>query len=974
MTGQPPLDAEAGYLTSQLAAGEQPRIGVTLSTLTDDQDRSVRRTLPTVLGMRDLTLFMVLIVVFISNTNGVQFGGPIAFLYWALGLITFLVPFALVTRWLARRYPGKCTPYLWIGHILGPNWSFISAFCIWLPGVLAVVSVIDNGLIFIQYLLPTWFVTPVQQCLGIIVILAIATTLTCLPLRWLKHLLSMFAILYLAVFALVGTAGLWWLESGHPAALSLNAPAAWQPNAANFPIYGVIILACLGVNIPLLMSGEVGQKRASKAGIVHGDSGRRALKRASLYVWWGTILSFLAYVAGTFGIMIVVPASQAGSMTASVQVINIVFGPLGGNIVDIVLALSQIAITMAFILMFARVLIAVSRDRRLNPLLASVNRHGVPVRSIIVQATIVACVTILSFVAVPGIFGAIVRPADLAVEIYSVMQAGTAVVWLCSVVQIFVMVLWLLYRRKHRLSLSKRSRMLQRVLLIGISVLGIGASLIGIWATVSSSWIPTLLSNDRWTIIVCGVISLSFMLGWFGSELPRMHALLGEQRRVNSREVALRQELQVSYEEQQMLVQQQQVLLAEVDRLYREQAWAAVTDAVTGLPNHRAVMSRLEEEVSRCQRTNDSCAVLFIDLDHFKWVNDTWGHRAGDAILCEIAGRLRATLRLEDFVGRYGGEEFAVVLTDADKKSAHQTAERLRETIANEPCTWMAEDTQLVVPIAVTGSIGIAVYSLHGVTREELVENADRAMYKAKHSGRNCVCIVDINNVPSPDETKNQDRFTVSQRSGDMALPGPRDNLNQAVQALTAAASVHDQGTDDHAHRIILLAEATARILKQPEEEIHLLRLAALLHDIGKIGIPDAILHKPGPLTNEEWIIMRRHPEIGRQILEQTGGVFQHLASIVVAHHERWDGHGYPRGLAAEAIPITARILSVVDAYDAMISRRPYREPLSVDEARAELQQCAGGQFDPRVVTAFLQILDERKELQGALPGELARA
>src|SRR5205807_4479804 len=137
--------------------------------------------------------------------------------------------------------------------------------------------------------------------------------------------------------------------------------------------------------------------------------------------------------------------------------------------------------------------------------------------------------------------------------------------------------------RKHRLALSNRSRMLQRVLLISISLLGIGASLIGIWATVSSSWIPTLLSNDRWTIIVCGVISLSFMLGWFGSELPRMHALLGEQRRVNSREVGLRQELQVSYEEQPMLVQQQQVLLAEVDRLYRQQASAAVTDAATGL-------------------------------------------------------------------------------------------------------------------------------------------------------------------------------------------------------------------------------------------------------------------------------------------------------------------------------------------------------------------------------------------------------
>src|SRR5437660_1726129 len=255
-----------------------------------------------------------------------------------------------------------------------------------------------------------------------------------------------------------------------------------------------------------------------------------------------------------------------------------------------------------------------------------------------------------------------------------------------------------------------------------------------------------------------------------------MHALLGEQQRVNYREVALRQELQASYEEQQILVQQQQELLAEVERLYREQARAAVTDAVTGLPNHRAVMSQLEEEISRCQRSNDSCAVLFIDLDHFKWVNDTWGHRAGDAILGEIAGRLRATLRLEDFVGRYGGEEFAIVLTNANSKSAQQTAERLRKAVADEPCMWIAEDTQSVVPIVVTTSIGIAVYAMHGVTREELVENADRAMYKAKHSGRNCVCVVDIDNAPTPARTKSQDMSSASQRSERKALPGPHDN------------------------------------------------------------------------------------------------------------------------------------------------------------------------------------------------------
>src|SRR5205085_12028521 len=157
-----------------------------------------------------------------------------------------------------------------------------------------------------------------------------------------------------------------------------------------------------------------------------------------------------------------------------------------------------------------------------------------------------------------------------------------------------------------------------------------------------------------------------------------------------------------------------------------------------------------------------------------------------------------------------------------------------------------------------------------------------------------------------------------------------------AVQALTAAASAHDRGTSAHAQRLIRLAEATARNLGRSEEELRLIRLGALLHDIGKIGIPEAILHKPGPLTEEEWAVMRRHPDIGRQILEQTGGILQLLSHIIAAHHERWDGQGYPNKLAREAIPVSARILAVVDSYDAMTSDRPYRKAMSVAEARIE--------------------------------------
>ena len=479
-------------------------------------------------------------------------------------------------------------------------------------------------------------------------------------------------------------------------------------------------------------------------------------------------------------------------------------------------------------------------------------------------------------------------------------------------------------------------------------------------------------------------------------EIAHLRSVVNEQRGEIDREVALRVRLQDAYDEQRLLVQQQQELLAEVDRLYKEQAQTAVTDAITALPNHRALMNRLEEELAHCRRVDRSCAILFIDIDHFKRVNDTWGHRAGDAVLHEIGARLclaqkvrkrvrsavsvgqgsrhygqytyppdflstaRSIMRKEDFVGRYGGEEFAIILTNTGLSGARVVAERLRVAIARKPCFWEAGGGQADVPIPVTVSIGVAVYKLHGLTREALVESADRAMYRAKRSGRNCIRMAEV-------------KESVPRQEIQPVLEAPRHvHMLEAgtVRVLTAIASAHDQGTDAHAHRLVHLAEATARELGRSEEEVHLIRLAALLHDIGKISIPDAILHKPGPLTDEEWAIMRRHPQVSWEILKQAGGIFHLLAHIVVAHHERWDGRGYPNGLAQESIPIGARIIAVVDSYDAMTSRRVYREPLTIEQAKTELRRCAGSQYDPQVVAAFLRVLDEQE--QGMLPPEMA--
>ena len=371
------------------------------------------------------------------------------------------------------------------------------------------------------------------------------------------------------------------------------------------------------------------------------------------------------------------------------------------------------------------------------------------------------------------------------------------------------------------------------------------------------------------------------------------------------------------------------------------------TDPLTGLPNHRTVMTRLEEEISRCQRSQETCAVLFIDLDHFKHINDTWGHRAGDAVLCETGRRLTQALRLEDFVGRYGGEEFAVILVDVTLEEARQVAGRLQQVLADEPFKWEADDAFQSTSIKITGSIGVALLRTHANTCETLIEAADAAMYHAKHTGRNRVCV-----------SGEEQEFAraLLEEEGDEHTSDTR-----MLQALTAVAHVHDGDTSAHSMRIVRMAKETARMLGCAEEEVHLVRLAALLHDIGKVGVPHEILHKPGPLNDDEWSVMRRHPKIGRHILAQAGGKFELLSHIVVAHHERWDGKGYPYGLSGESIPLGARILAVADSFDAMTSDRPYRKAMSTARAREELQRCSGTQYDPRVITAFLHMLDAQE-------------
>ena len=260
-----------------------------------------------------------------------------------------------------------------------------------------------------------------------------------------------------------------------------------------------------------------------------------------------------------------------------------------------------------------------------------------------------------------------------------------------------------------------------------------------------------------------------------------------------------------------------------------------------------------------------------------------------------------------------------------------------------------------------TVSIGIAAHGIHGTQREELLETADLLMYRAKLDGRNCVRVAYertcANRLTLP-KTYTRAR---SLREHVESLADGEENTTQlsaqALQGLAAMIQAHDATTSTHARRLVWLAEATGYHLGVSSEDLFLMRMGGLFHDIGKIGVPDAILNKCGPLTEEEWEVMRKHPIIGARILEKMGGFFYRLVPVVLAHHERWDGTGYPQRLKELQIPLASRVLGVVDAYDTMVSRRPYKEPMSESAALAELRRGSGTQFDPAVVQTFLAVL-----------------
>jgi len=355
----------------------------------------------------------------------------------------------------------------------------------------------------------------------------------------------------------------------------------------------------------------------------------------------------------------------------------------------------------------------------------------------------------------------------------------------------------------------------------------------------------------------------------------------------------------------------------------------ALTDPLTGLGNHRSFQERVQRELVGAEARNTAFTLCMIDIDDFKRINDLFGHPVGDNVLAQVGARLRQNG--EAF--RLGGDEFALLLPALSAEEALPIAQSVLARIAS---------LELGDVGSVTASAGVASFPAQAFGRGELIQLADSALYWAKEHGKNRV------HVYRPEVVELAELRRLAH--------GPdRAARFRAAASLAKAVDARDTYTGSHSTRVAELGAWIAAHLGLDAEQVELTRLAGSLHDLGKLAIPEEILRKPGPLTPHERLVLERHSQIGFRMLESLG--VDPVADWVLHHHERWDGMGYPHGLAGEEIPLGARIIFVADAYDAMTSDRAYRGRLTPQEAIAELERCAGRQFDSEIVSVFTREL-----------------
>jgi diguanylate cyclase (GGDEF)-like protein/putative nucleotidyltransferase with HDIG domain len=412
----------------------------------------------------------------------------------------------------------------------------------------------------------------------------------------------------------------------------------------------------------------------------------------------------------------------------------------------------------------------------------------------------------------------------------------------------------------------------------------------------------------------------------------------------------------------------------------------AITDGLTGVKTHRFFMEALSAEWKRSTRAGRAFALVLMDLDRFKFVNDFYGHLEGDLVLQRVGHILETNCRRSDVVARYGGDEFVILMPETNMEHARQLASKLRGWVSADP---------LLREKNISASFGIACYPLHGSSPQELIQVADASMYLSKHQGGNTVSTADHFD---PNEARKWKRdvleaylgvtlkrlfstgpeafeeiyqrlaqFTESlaatqDGNGKRAVAPARgpEALPQAVldtvTSLAFAIDAKDHYTQGHSQKVAAYAALIAEAMGLDDTEVEEIRLGAVLHDIGKVGIPENILNKNGPLNPEEWETMKSHVVFGAKILDPLTPL-GHIREMVLHHHEFFDGSGYPKALTGENIPLGARIIAIADAYDTITSDRTYKKARNAFEALAEIERCANAQFDGTIVELFLRTM-----------------
>ena len=390
----------------------------------------------------------------------------------------------------------------------------------------------------------------------------------------------------------------------------------------------------------------------------------------------------------------------------------------------------------------------------------------------------------------------------------------------------------------------------------------------------------------------------------------------------------------------------------------------ANTDTLTSLYNHRGFQEILANELVKAKDNNKSLSIVMFDVNNISKINRELGHAKGDEVIKTIADKISQNIRANDYAGRYGGDEIAVIMPDTDTKDAKYLAEYITYCLS---CCFVDD----VGPIKV--SVGISTYPECTIDQEKLLILAEQAMFisQAKGYKEGMSAIISSSDFNFWDDVAlNSFAEVLAKRHSQIGINFEEElvhkfnqeeivnhnHLMEMVTSLAGAIDAKDPYTKGHSTSVSRYAEALARAVNLPEHEVERIKIGALLHDVGKIGIPESVLKKPGKLDDAEWEIMKQHPTIGAEKVLAPNEALRDLIPIVKYHHERLDGKGYPEQLKGNQIPLAARIVSVADAYHALVSDRPYRKGMPIEKACAILKEGAGIQWDADLVRQFISI------------------